>query len=162
MKNKKFVGFIVAASLAVGTTATFAQIQSADQPAQDQQSQAGQTPTQAGQDQQSGQSQIQKDTQAQPGAVLDEPAGASNFDKEKFIKETAEGNTAEINVAQLATQKAQDPQIKEFAQKLVTDHSKVGDQLKELAQKKGITLSTEVDPKKQKMMDHLSGLSGAE
>lgn len=162
MKNKKFVGFIVAASLAVGTTATFAQNQSADQPAQDQQSQAGQAPSQAGQDQQSGQSQIQKDTQAQPGAVLDEPAGASNFDKEKFIKETAEGNTAEINVAQLATQKAQDPQIKEFAQKLVTDHSKVGDELKQLAQKEGITLSTEVEPKKQKVMDHLSGLSGAE
>jgi putative membrane protein len=62
----------------------------------------------------------------------------------------------------LATQKAQDPQIKEFAQKLVTDHSKVGDELKQLAEKEGITLSTEVEPKKQKMMDHLSGLSGAE
>lgn len=156
MKNKKFVGFIVAASLAVGNTATFAQNQPADQsdqPGQEQQSPA--------QEQQPG--QLQQDNQAQqPGAILNEPAGAANFDKDKFIKETAEGNMAEVNIAQLATQKAQDPQIKEFAQKLVTDHSKVGDELKDLAQKKGITLPTEVTPDKQKMLDHLSSLSGAE
>lgn len=168
MKNRKLLGFIVATSLAVGTSATFAQQnQPSGQPAQDSQSSQGAQPGQdqqsPAQDQQSGQSQIQQDKQAQqPGAVLNDPAGAANFDKEKFIKETAQGNTAELNIAQVATQKAQDPAVKDYAQKLVTDHSKMGDQVKEIAQKEGITLSTEVDSKHQKMIDHLSGLSGAE
>jgi putative membrane protein len=160
MKNKRLLGFIVAASLAVGTTATFAQ---QNQPS-DQSSQPAQDQPSPAQDQQSGQSQIQSGAQAQPSTELNEPAGAAtgSFDKQKFIKDTAEGNMAELNIAQVATQKAQDPAVKDYAQKLVTDHSKMGDQVKEIAQKEGITLSSEVDSKHQKMIDHLSGLSGAE
>ena len=54
------------------------------------------------------------------------------------------------------------PKLYAFAKYTSPDHSKLNDQLKELAAKKGIALSTEADPKHQKMIDHLSGLSGAE
>lgn len=151
MKNKKLIGFIVAASLVAGTTATFAQD---NQPAGPSSPPAQEPP-----------SQSEPDTSAQPASPeINEPAGAEKgtFDKETFIKETAQSGVAEVNMAQVGTQKAQDPALKEAAQQLVTDHSKLNDQLKELAQKKGITLSTEVDSKHQRMIDHLSGLSGAE
>jgi putative membrane protein len=147
MKKRKLIGIIVAASLVVGINAAFAK---QNQPAD------ANIPS----------SQNQQDTQIQPPAPpsLNEPAGASAaaWDKEKFLKEAAQSGVAEVNMAQLGTTKAQDPGLKEVAQRLVTDHSKLNDQIKELAQKKGITLSTEIDPKHQKMIDHLSGLSGSE
>ncbi len=151
MKNKKMIGFIVAANFAVGLTA-FAQ--NADQ----QKAQDAAQPQQ-----QQDQAQPALTPPPLPGA-LNEPAGAATaqYDKEKFIKDCAQNGIAEVNMSQVATQKAEDPALKEAAQKLVTDHSKLNEQVKELAQKKGITLSTEVDSKHQKMIDHLSSLSGAE
>jgi putative membrane protein len=146
MKNKKIIGLIVTANLAIGTAA-FAQ--NADQP--------------AGQDAAKAQQQATPPAPPLPDAVND-PAGAphSEFSKEKFIKEAAKGGMAEVNMGKLATQKGQSPEVKELGQRLVADHSKANDELKEIAQKEGITLSTETDPKMQRMMDHVSGLSGAE
>jgi putative membrane protein len=153
MKKRKLIGVIVAASLVAGFNAAFAkQNQPADQN------------TQSSQDQQS--SQTQSDAQIQPPSPpsVNEPAGASTADwnKETFIKEAAQNSMAEVNMAQLGTTKAQDPGLKEAAQRLVTDHSKLNDQLKELASKKGVTLSTDIDSKHQKMIDHVSSLSGSE
>lgn len=152
MKNKKIIGVVVAASL-VGLSASFAK---------QTDTQTTQPGSPRAQEQQSGQSsQIQPPS---PGAIQDSAAGAStaNWNKETFIKEVAQNGVAEVNMAQIGTTKAQDPGLKEVAQRLVTDHSKLNDQIKELASKKGITLSTEINQKHQKMIDHLSGLSGAE
>lgn len=143
MKKNKVIGVIVAAGLTVGIGAAFAK----DNPQADK---AGEY----------------KSSQDSPRAsgVINEAAGANTgtYDKEKFIKETAQNGIAEVNMAKLGTQKAQDPEVKEFAQKLVADHSKLNDEVKELASKKGIALATEVDSKHQQMIDHLSSLSGAE
>lgn len=149
MKHK-IIGAIIAATMTIGASTSFAE-PDPNSP--------------AGQDLQSGQSsQDQSVVSPAPGEELEDPAGASSraFDKDMFLKETAKSGMAEVNMAQLGTQKGQDPELKEVAQKLVTDHSKLNDQIKELAEKKGVTLSTSIDPKHQKMIDHLSGLSGAE
>ncbi|MEO5804240.1 MAG: DUF4142 domain-containing protein [Verrucomicrobiota bacterium] len=143
MKKRKLIGVIAAASLVVGIHTAFAE---ENQPA--------------------AQSPNGQDTQVQPPAApgVTEAAGASaaTWDKEKFLKEVAQNGVAEVNMAQVGTTKAQDPALKEVAQRLVTDHSKLNDQVKELASKKGITLPTEIDSKHQTMIDHLSSLSGAE
>ncbi len=147
MKIKKVIGIIVAANFVAGIGA-FAQ--DADK------SEAGQ----------SGQAETLDSSVQTPPTLpaIEDPAGAATetFDKKEFLKEAAQSGVAEVNMAQIGTQKAQDPALKEVAQKLVTDHSQLNDQLKELAQKEGVTLSTEVDSKHQKMIDHLSGLSGSE
>ncbi len=93
---------------------------------------------------------------------ISEPAGAGAFDKETFLQEVARNGVAEVNMAQLGTQKAQDPELKDVSMKLVRDHSKLNEQVKELAQKKGVSLSTEINSKHQGMIDHISGLSGEE
>lgn len=95
---------------------------------------------------------------------ISEPAGAvtGTFDKEMFLQEVGKNGVAEVNMAQLGTQKAQDPQLKDVSMKLVRDHSKLDEQVKELAEKKGVSLSTEIDSKHQGMIDHISGLSGEE
>jgi putative membrane protein len=52
--------------------------------------------------------------------------------------------------------------VKQFAQRMVTDHGKANEQLTQLAQQKGIALPTDMDAKHKYLIDRLSKLSGAE
>lgn len=79
----------------------------------------------------------------------------------KFIKEAAVGGMEEVTLGQLAAQKATDPDVKNFGQKMVDDHSKANDQLKQLATQKGVTVASALPPSKQKDVDKLNKLSGA-
>ncbi len=78
----------------------------------------------------------------------------------KFIKEAAIGGMEEVQLGQLAAQKASDPDVKSFGQKMVDDHSKANDQLKQLASQKGVTVASALPASKQKDVDQLSKLSG--
>lgn len=68
--------------------------------------------------------------------------GASSLSNpdEKFIREAAIGSKMEIKMGKLGTEKAQNAQVKQFAQRLIDDHTKAGTELKQLASSKGITL----------------------
>jgi putative membrane protein len=79
----------------------------------------------------------------------------------KFVKEAAVGGMEEVQLGQLAAQKASDPDVKNFGQRMVDDHSKANDQLKQLASQKGVTVASTLPPSKQKDVDQLSKLSGA-
>ncbi len=78
----------------------------------------------------------------------------------KFVKEAAIGGMEEVQLGQLAAQKASDPDVKSFGQKMVDDHSKANDQLKQLASQKGVTVASALPASKQKDVDQLSKLSG--
>jgi putative membrane protein len=79
----------------------------------------------------------------------------------KFVMEAAMGGKAEVELGQLATQKAQDPQVKQFGQQMVQDHSAANEELMKVAQQKGITLPTDLDSKHKDTANRLSKLSGA-
>lgn len=79
----------------------------------------------------------------------------------KFMMEAANGGMAEVQMGQLALQKATNDQVKQFAQKMVDDHGKANDELKALAAQKGVTLPTDVDAKIKAKMTRMQGLSGA-
>jgi putative membrane protein len=83
-------------------------------------------------------------------------------DTQEFIKKAAIANMAEIQLGQLASTKAESPEVKQFAQKMVDEHTKALDELKQAASGSGATLPTELDKKHQKLHDKLSKLSGAE
>jgi putative membrane protein len=57
-----------------------------------------------------------------------------------FMKQAAENNHAEIESSRLAVQKASDPAVKAFAQQMVADHGKTGQELAALAGAKGVEL----------------------
>jgi putative membrane protein len=78
----------------------------------------------------------------------------------KFMKEAAQGGLAEVQLGQLAAQKADSADVKAFGQRMVDDHSKANDELKQLASDKGVTLPTRIPSKEQKLMGRLQGLSG--
>lgn len=82
-------------------------------------------------------------------------AALSKHDKE-FIEKAAAGGMLEVQVGKLAESKAQDAEVKSFGSMLVTDHSAANDELKALAQKKGVTLPTDLPKKEQKTLDKLS------
>jgi putative membrane protein len=79
----------------------------------------------------------------------------------KFVMEAAVGGMEEVQLGQLAAQKASDPSVKNFGQHMVDDHSKANSQLMQIASQKGITPPTTLPADKQKDMDKLNGLSGA-
>jgi putative membrane protein len=78
-----------------------------------------------------------------------------------FVTEAAKGGMAEVELGKLAADKASSDQVKQFGQRMVTDHGKANDELKSLAQQKNITLPTEINAKDKATHDRLSKLSGA-
>jgi len=67
---------------------------------------------------------------------------------------------AEVEIGKLAAEKAASDQVKQFAQRMVTDHQKAGDELKSMAQTKNITVPTELGPKHKALRARLEKLSG--
>ncbi len=78
----------------------------------------------------------------------------------RHIREMAQADMAEIEAGKLALQKAQSDEVKQYAQQMVDDHTKRLDEMKQLAQSKGIELPTEPDRKHQRLMKRLESASG--
>jgi len=77
-----------------------------------------------------------------------------------FVKTAANVGIAEVELGNLAASKASSDQVKQFAQRMVTDHGKANDELKSVTQTKNITLPTEIDAAHKTVKDRLSKLSG--
>ena len=78
----------------------------------------------------------------------------------KFAKEAALGGMTEVELGKVAVQKSTNPDVKQFAQKMIDDHTKANDQLKEAAGKANIQIPDSLDSKHQSRIDKLSKLSG--
>src|SRR3954469_2885274 len=61
----------------------------------------------------------------------------------KFAREAALGGQMEVELGRIASQKGVNPSVQQFGQRMVTDHSKAGDKLKEIASKNGAMLPSE-------------------
>jgi putative membrane protein len=89
-------------------------------------------------------------------------AGTASLSKgdQTFVDKAASAGMSEVQEGQLALQKSSDQKVKDFAQKMIDDHTKLNDQLKTIAEQKGITLPTSLDSKDQKELDKLQALDG--
>jgi len=96
--------------------------------------------------------------QTQPGGRM--AANRMTADS-TFVTKAAQGGMAEVKLGNLAKEKAESMDVKNFGQTMVDDHTKAGDELKRIATSKGITLPTDIDAKDQATYDRLSKLSGA-
>src|SRR4051812_28926361 len=94
-----------------------------------------------------------------PGVGTAQTGKASSTDK-KFVKEAKQGGMAEIQLGQVASQKAQSEDVKQFGQHMVDDHTKLNEQMKPIASQLGITPPTSLDNKHQAIATKLNGLSG--
>ena len=79
-----------------------------------------------------------------------------------FLNAAAAGNMAEVELGKLAIEKAESANVKHFAQKMMDDHSKALEELKQVASLKKVTPPPDIMPTQKELKDKLSKLSGAE
>lgn len=87
---------------------------------------------------------------------------AVTADDAKFATGAANAGLAEVAVGQLASEKATNAKIKDFAKMMVTDHTKANDELAAIAKTKNISLPSAPDDEHQKMKADLAAKSGAD
>jgi putative membrane protein len=86
----------------------------------------------------------------------------AHFSDEIFVRDAAEGSMTEVKLGQLAEEKAQAPEVKNFAKRMVEDHSKALDEIKQLGSKEGINMPTDISHQDAATYRRLSKLSGPE
>lgn len=77
-----------------------------------------------------------------------------------FVKKATEGSLAEVRLGKLAEQKATSPDLKNFAQKMVNDHTQLNEEMHPIAQQMGVSSPKELSKKDKETMQHLDNLSG--
>lgn len=88
------------------------------------------------------------------------PAFAQGKSEQTFVTKAIQGNLAEVQLGQLAQQKAEDSRVRDFGKTLVQDHSANNQKAEALAQALHITPPTEPNAEQKRMYDRLSKLSG--
>jgi len=93
-------------------------------------------------------------------AAVPSMAALSSADK-TFAEKAAQGGLAEVALGQLAAQNAASQQVKQFGQKMVTDHSQANQKLQQIAQSEHIQLPSALNSKDEALQRRLSGLKGS-
>lgn len=107
-----------------------------------------------------GTSSAQTSTSMQGGMDQGAGKGAVNSADMKFMMMAAQGGMAEVEMGQVALKQASSDSVKQYAQKMIDDHTKANDELKGIATPKGVSLPTEPSAKHKAAMSKLSSLSG--
>lgn len=79
-----------------------------------------------------------------------------------FAEDLATGSTNEVALSQLADSHASNADVKSFAQMMVTDHTQLNSKLSDLAQKKGLDLSSSIEKGQKKGVSSLSKKNGGD
>lgn len=85
--------------------------------------------------------------------------GLSPADR-KFINEAASGGMAEVQLGQLALKRGSSDAVKQYAQHMIDEHTRVNKELMAIASQKGVTPPKAIAPKYKKVRAKLSKLSG--
>ena len=83
----------------------------------------------------------------------------SSSDKD-FLKDSAQGNVAEVELAKLALQKSSNADVKQFAHRMIKDHEMLQKKMKPFVQAAGVSAEDKLNSEHQEEYDKLKGLSG--
>jgi putative membrane protein len=72
----------------------------------------------------------------------------------------AQGGMAEVALGQMAASQGTSPDVKNFGNRMVADHGKANDELKQLATNKGMSLPADTDKEHKDAADKLSKATG--
>ena len=78
-----------------------------------------------------------------------------------FVSKAMQGSMAEVQLGQLTLQKSNNDQVKQFAQRMIDDHTKLNEQMKPVAQQLGVTAPDQISKGDRKTIAKLQGLSGS-
>ncbi len=112
----------------------------------------------------------QTQTQTQPRATTpmqsQTTTRAEVVNAPEFVRMAAMSDLFEIQSSQLAGQRSQNPQVKQFAQRMVTDHTKTTNEMKQLMQQAGsgplqnMQMPSGLDQKHQALLTQLQQAQG--
>ena len=88
-------------------------------------------------------------------------AGQASPADRMFVTKALQGGMAEVQLGQLTLQKSSNEQVKQFAQRMIDDHTKLGEQMKPVAQQIGLSEPTKLSKKDKATIAKLGSLSGA-
>jgi len=95
-------------------------------------------------------------------AAQNDTKGSLSQQDQKFALDAAKGGMMEVELGQLATQKAASQAVKDFGQRMVTDHGKANQQLQQIASQKGMSLPQMLPTDMRQEREKMAAASGAE
>ena len=95
-----------------------------------------------------------------PATAQDKGKGKSKHDDTAFIQKTASAGIHEVKLGEIANDRAMDPEVKQFATRMVTDHTKANRELKAVAEQMGVQVPDKMMQEHQEHVDKLSLLKG--
>lgn len=81
---------------------------------------------------------------------------------QQFVNQVAAGNLLEVRLAQTAQKKAESPTVKQFAQRMVIDHTSMQKQWMAAAKRNNLDFKAELSPELMAQLERLNSMSGAE
>jgi len=98
---------------------------------------------------------------ADRNTAADRSVNLSSTEKDFAVK-AAQGGMAEVELGNLAQQNGASSKVKDFGKRLVDDHTKANNELREIGAREGISLPSDIDSDHRRTTDKLSKLSGAQ
>ena len=81
---------------------------------------------------------------------------------QKFVNEAARGGMLEVELGQVAQKNGTSAEVKSFGQQMVTDHTRLNEELGDAAKKDGFEVPGGLTPKQREEIQALSKVSGKE
>ncbi|WP_158793517.1 DUF4142 domain-containing protein [Granulicella sp. L60] len=89
-----------------------------------------------------------------------DPNGPEMMMDKSFVRKALQGGTAEVQLGQLALQKSNNSDVKQFAQKMIDDHTKLGDEMKQVAQQLSVKVPDSPTSKDKATIAKLQAFDG--
>jgi predicted outer membrane protein len=87
-------------------------------------------------------------------------ARALHMEDQVFLLYATELDRTQVRLGQLAAEKAEDAQVREFAQRMLDYHTQSNARLTQIAQQYGVAIPQGTSPVAQRVQDELQGLTG--
>ena len=84
----------------------------------------------------------------------------SQGETSSFLQQAAEANLAEVDLAEVAQERAARPEVKEYARHLKQAHEQASEAIKSIAERKNVALPDEPAKMRQQQKEQLSALDG--
>jgi putative membrane protein len=89
-------------------------------------------------------------------------SAATSSNDSKFLQDAIRGNAAEVQMGELAKQRAESKAVRDYGQMLIDDHSKANEKATKIAAQMNITAAAEPSAKQQQEHAAMAKLSGTE
>src|SRR5215831_710966 len=96
------------------------------------------------------------------GADVDSKQNRGQFSESdyRFVINAARGGMTEVRLGEIAKQKGSNQTVRDFGQRMVADHSKANDELKQIVSKKGAVVPAELSHHENSEIDKFDKLTG--